>query len=392
MAESTAKFRRHAEVAKVFTPGAPIDSIALFAGRTAQVLDVINAVSQRGQHVMLYGERGVGKTSLANVLTDIFADKQLQHLDSAGVNCDSKDTFYSLWRKALAELDLEVEDDAYAGKPSPEDVRHELEHLPRRTLVVIDELDRLEDNDALSLLADTVKTLSDHSVQATLVLVGVADSIDQLIGDHRSVTRALVQVHMPRMSRSELAEVIDNGLNQVRLEIEPDARIRIAQLSEGLPYYTHLLSLHSAQHAIIYDRDEITQGDVHAAIELSVQKVQHSIRKAHQDATRSPQKDNLLAHVLLACALAPKDEFGFFTAASVRDPMSRIRGKAYDIPAFAKHLKRFSDGPARVLVKEGEPRKFVYRFEDPLLQPFVILDGLSRGLITEGVLGEIQRG
>src|SRR5439155_19716416 len=39
-------------------------------------------------------------------------------------------------------------------------------------LIVIDELDRLEDDDTISLLADTIKTLSDHSIPGTLMLVG----------------------------------------------------------------------------------------------------------------------------------------------------------------------------------------------------------------------------
>jgi hypothetical protein len=42
-------------------------------------------------------------------------------------------------------------------------------------------LDRLEDDDALTALADTLETLSDHAVTSTLVLVGVARSIGELV-------------------------------------------------------------------------------------------------------------------------------------------------------------------------------------------------------------------
>ncbi len=62
------KMRLNAEIAKVFTPSAPVDDAALFAGRTTQLLKVVNAISQRGQHVVIFGERGVGKTSLSNIL------------------------------------------------------------------------------------------------------------------------------------------------------------------------------------------------------------------------------------------------------------------------------------------------------------------------------------
>jgi hypothetical protein len=41
----------------VFTPGAPINEKDLFAGRREQVENIIDAVSQRGYHAILYGER-----------------------------------------------------------------------------------------------------------------------------------------------------------------------------------------------------------------------------------------------------------------------------------------------------------------------------------------------
>jgi hypothetical protein len=43
--------------AQVFSPGAPIDESDLFAGRVEQLRDLINAVNQRGQHAIIFGER-----------------------------------------------------------------------------------------------------------------------------------------------------------------------------------------------------------------------------------------------------------------------------------------------------------------------------------------------
>ena len=40
----------------------------------------------------------------------------------------------------------------------------------------------------------------DAKVPATVVLIGVADSVGELIREHGSVERALVQIQMPRMS------------------------------------------------------------------------------------------------------------------------------------------------------------------------------------------------
>ena len=38
------------------------------------------------------------------------------------------------------------------------------------------------------------------------------------------------------------------------------------------------------------------------------------------------------------------------------------------------------------LIKTGTPGRTFYRFENPLLQPFTILHGLQKGLVTEAQL------
>jgi hypothetical protein len=257
-----------------------------------------------------------------------------------------------------------------ATASGPEQIRYALQQLGAQALIVIDELDRLEDDDALSLLADTIKTLSDHAVPVTLVLVGVADSVDELLGDHLPIGRNLTQVHLPRMSAPELEEIIDKSLSEVQLEVKPDARRRIARLSEGLPFYTHSLALYAGQQAVGDDRDTIEDVDVTRAVELVVSKTQHSIRTAYEKATRTTRKDTLFEQALLACALAPKGPLGHFTAGVVREPMSRILGTQVEISKFNRHLNAFAgEKRGRVLEKTGEQRGWFYRFADPLLQP-----------------------
>lgn len=108
-------------------------------------------IGQRGQHVILYGERGVGKTSLANVLS-AFGTLQSASSGSVKINCHTGDKFETLWANVFRELG---DDSPVTVAPSdPEGARHALQQLKSPTLMVIDELDRLEDDDALSLLAD----------------------------------------------------------------------------------------------------------------------------------------------------------------------------------------------------------------------------------------------
>jgi len=387
------------DVSRVFTPAAPINEKDLFAGRTGHLRRVVDAINQRGQHVIVFGERGVGKTSLANVLSGFIRAIIL----APRVNCDGADSYSSVWGKVFSDIVLfkRKRTAGFTGMDADETQRV-VDQLPevitpevvRQTLsiisadklmiVIIDEFDRLQEASLRALFADTIKTLSDHAIPVTLVLVGVADTVDALIKEHHSIERALVQVQVPRMSREELEQIVNNGLARLEMRIEAPALQRLTLLSQGLPHYTHLLALYATREAIDYASDTVTLDHVIAAIRTALTQAQQSIRSAHHTATMSPRKENLYTRVLLACALAKTDDLGYFAPSDVRDPLSRIMAKKYEIPSFARHLNIFcEDARGPVLQKTGISRRYRYRFVNPLLQPFVIMQGMVDGLVTE---------
>ncbi len=396
------KERLALEVSEVFTPAAPINEKDLFAGRRDQLRRVIDAVNQRGQHAIIFGERGVGKTSLANVLAGFVRQVVL----APRVNCDAADDYPSVWQKVFSEIELTEKTQGTGFVPTetarsapllatlpavitPEVVRQTLALLGRGAplIVIIDEFDRLEDSSVRRLFADTIKTLSDHAIPVTLVLVGVADTVDALIQEHHSVERALVQIQMPRMSRTELEELVHKGLERLNMKIEPEALKRMTALSQGLPHYTHLLGLHATREAIDGATETVTLGHITAAIGKALTQAQQTIRSAHHKATMSQRKDNLYAKVLLACALADTDDLAYFAASDVRDPLSRIMKKRYEIPSFARHLYHFCDASrGAVLQRTGVKHRYRFRFVNPLLQPFVIMQGINDELIDGAVL------
>jgi Cdc6-like AAA superfamily ATPase len=401
------KMELKVRVAGVFRPGTPIDNQQLFAGRIDQINDVLHASLQPGRHVIMFGERGVGKTSLARVISEIIkVGVGYKLLNCGTINCDVSDNFNSLWRKIFRELSFVMESLEPGFRPqttqedvslesilpnrelTPDDIRYMLGRIREHTLIVIDELDKLSDRSARARLADTIKNLSDHAVNTTLMLVGVGDTVDDLIAEHHSIERALVQVPMPRMSFAELTQIVTSGLTAAGMTADKDAVTWTAVLSQGLPHYTHSLALYSAFRAIEADRLNVTVDDVLEATRTTVQKT-HTIHTAYNKATSSPQKQNLFGKVLRACALAETDELGYFTAAAVGGPMTKIMGKPYPIPNFSRHLFDLCDskrGP--ILKKVGEPRRIRFRFIDPMMQPFVIIHDYAAGTLTNELLRE----
>ncbi len=392
------------EAARVFTPTTPIDELSLFSGRANQVEAVLRAINQRGQHAILFGERGVGKTSLANVLSQLLHSSDKVVL-APRINCDSIDTFESVWTKTFDEITMHRNMKAAGFKPeaktadfistellgntiNPESVRRALTIITQHALpiLIIDEFDRLED-EVKRGIADTIKTLSDHAVNATIILVGVADSVDNLIEQHESVERALVQVRMPRMSEEEIRGIIDGGLQKLQLAIEGAALQHLCTLAQGLPHYAHLLGLESATIAIQTGHEIISAAILRTAINNALARSQQSIKSGWYRATSSQRKDNLFADVLLACALAEADELGYFAPQDVKEPLSKVLNRRVEIANYAQHLGEFCDGKrGPILQRVGEKRRYRFRFINPLMQPYIVMQGYATGKISDDIL------
>jgi Cdc6-like AAA superfamily ATPase len=394
-----------------FRPSAPVDTQDLFKGRVQQLGRVFGVVSEVGQHGVLYGERGVGKTSLASVTRSIISTRRPTLHRSVRVQCSAEDSFGTVWQKFIdamvSEVDIAPADEAKTlgdlvakateiinyDVVSPDRVFRGLRVLSQDAplLVIIDEFDRIAEDGARELFADLIKVLSDNLVASTLLIVGVADDVDDLIVGHESVERALVQIPMPRMTPDELRIILVEGLEAAGLEIEPAATDRIVRLSQGLPHYTHLLGGATGDLALLNGVDRVGLDALEDALVMALQKAQQSVLRAYTVATSSAREDTLHRQVLLACALTQTDELGFFAPADVRKPFSLVMRQPKEIAAYSRHLPALChEDRGAVLQSRGGERKRRYRFSNPLLQPYVIMRGLADGLIHPNELPEAE--
>jgi hypothetical protein len=255
---------------------------------------------------------------------------------------------------------------------------------------IIDEFDRVEDPETVRLFTDTIKTLSDHARNTTVFIVAVGDTVDDLISEHESVERSLIQVPMRRMSSEEAAEILTKSAETTGVQFDGSAKSLIVTLAQGLPHYTHLLGLHAVRAAVGERSWVVHESHVERALDRSIGANQQSLQRAYHSATSSPRKDNLYSQVLLACALAKTDDLGYFAAADVREHMTRIMGKPYDIPSYSQHLNSFcEEDRGAILQQTGQKRRF--RFRNPLIQPFVVMKGLSKKLIDKHDLQRLKK-
>lgn len=390
------------EATHLFSPAAPIDELDLFAGRKEQIKKMLEAVNERGKHAVLFGERGVGKTSLAKVFSSMFP-RTPRRILAIREQVDPSDDFSSIWRKVFKDLHIRSIDDSshtlsplaqdYPDTIQPDDVRREFQEIFTGNdipIIVIDEFDKArdsEDSKIHELMANTIKHLSDYSINATLILVGVADDINDLIGEHPSITRCLEQIAMPRMGQDELRQILDKRVRRLGMKFHGDAYFKIIELSRGLPSYAHLLGLYSTQSAIGRKSLTILEKDVDAAISKALEKSQESTQSDYNLAVHSNRTDSLHRQVLLACALAKPDERGLFSPSAVCEPLADILKRPVTIANFQQHLQMFiTEERGSVLVRKGRERAYKFRFRDPMMQPYVIMKGIELGIIPNSAL------
>ena len=380
------------EIAALFD-GAPIDEEDLFAGRATEVQRTLEAVFARSKHVVLFGERGVGKTSLSNIFWKRF-NKMTRSFVVARVQAGPHDNFTTLWLRAIEELraaGTALEKSEFEAirtdfeSLTPTDIRRELQKCGANSIpiIIIDEYNEVVDKGAKLLTANLIKEFYDFSITTTVILVGVSENLSDLIGDHASAARAIVEIPLNRMSEGELKEIIQKRAGRTVMSFSGDAMWTIIILSRGLPYFTQTLSKHAALHAIADRRIEVTNSDVESSMGNFIQNSETLFKDAYREATRSNQ-ENYFQQSLLACALAKTDDDGFFTANDLVEPYSAIMKERKRIAHFDKHLRRFSsDEGGNVLVKRGGDRQQRFRFADPMMQPYVVIRGINTKMIDE---------
>ena len=375
------------EALDIFSPGAPIDEAGLLAGRQTQIDKLLDAVLQRGQHAILYGERGVGKSSLANVFANrLFGPtRQIQILH---VNCHPQDDFDAIWRKVFRRLEADDQGLAqrYRREILPDDIVIELSKFALNLvpIIILDEFDKVESRDARVAMANTIKNLSDRSVRATVILVGVANSVEQLVLDHESVSRCLRHVPMHRMFAYELREIVTARLEQLGMAIQPDALAHIVAMARGLPHYAHLVGQQSAKAALESRSLIVDLGHIDKAMPGAVSQIDQIIRRQYHQATISPRQGNIYKEVLLAAAMSPIDDLGYFAPADLQAPLARIL-KVHEakVALFGQHLKNLCEPDhGKILEQVGVPRKYRYRFSEPMMQPFIVMNALANGKTT----------
>jgi hypothetical protein len=308
-------------ILNAFKPGSEIENPAAFAGRSEEVLKLVDALYIEGSCPLIYGDRGLGKTSLAiqierialgdiELLTElncvdralpdhrrfitfsIFCSDMattkndiLQRLINSAEGYDNLDALQhkeligqGTKRKiSLKFFERETEEKfqlTSSQKFSQLDIEEKLMAISRtviektnsKILFIIDELDRVKDTAGL---ASFIKNSSGPHIK--FLLVGISQNISSLLHDHSSLERTLMPVRVRRMNQGELAAIISKAMKLLAIEgrefsFSETAIQIIIEAAAGFPWFVHVLGQESLRLAFDNGRTLISDDDVNVAI------------------------------------------------------------------------------------------------------------------------------
>ncbi|HWE47782.1 MAG TPA: AAA family ATPase [Caulobacteraceae bacterium] len=244
----------------------------LLKGRTKDFRLAQEALEMPGRQIFICGLRGVGKSSLA--LTTA--------MDQAGVSDRRMVPTIQCWRGAtFGEVVRDLCNSFLSASPLAKDettqvrggvdfkivsggiqsdmksdsrfripasvneaaecIRWVSEQTGKR-IAIVDEFDLLANSDCHEQMAQLVKMFADGDYGVKLMFCGVGDSATELMRGHSSAFRYFHTINLDRLPIGPSLEIVDGAAKALKIEIDRDSTVRIAQISDGFPYFAHLVT------------------------------------------------------------------------------------------------------------------------------------------------------
>jgi hypothetical protein len=317
-------------------PSEPIADPHLLQGRGQKIREIEQAFNAHGRHVFIFGDRGVGKTSLALTAASL---RHPSTSDPLIIGCSHTSTFFDLIADLVVELipnssrlqSHESMESTSLGlfklfsyqksnKISPvsgstlsirsmnEAVKLIDEALKIRNevnpIVIIDEFDAIQGEQDKKYFAELLKFLYDKRIGIRFIFCGISRSIDDLVGHHLSASRSLLPVELGRLPHEARWAVIENAADKLDIDVDRDLLIRIGQISDGFPYYVHLIGERLFWNVFEHRSESLvaSSDDFGSSIAEAIEQAQTPLKRAYKNAVEKATNSRDYEHVLWAIA------------------------------------------------------------------------------------------
>lgn len=371
-ADDTVLARKRLALRDALGASQPVIARERFAGRHDALAQLIAAIEQQRVHVVVYGERGIGKTSLVHVFAD--TAREARYLVIYG-SCGTEARFDTMFRAFASKIPMlyhrdvlptAIDNDANAtfddllpaGEFGPREVSDLFaDVVGTRVVLILDEYDRVLDPGFRRDVAELIKNLSDRAARVQLVLTGVAQNLDELVGYAPSIRRNIVGLPMRPLTADEVRAVLALGEQAAEIVYSDEAIDMIGTMAGGSPYLVRLLGHRAGMAALEAHRSIVDGGHGRAAVERVLTDWNASLPRRIQTILG---RDDARAQwpLLVAAARAGSTADGWFTVDDVHTELNA----ALPPQAIERDLRHFAHAHELLEVQDGTETRFRYRY------------------------------
>lgn len=207
-------------------------------------------------------------------------------------------------------------------------------------------------------------------------LVGIAEKIDELVLDHKSIERKLVPIHLAPMHYAERVEVVE--LAEVRLRsagfrvgFSSQTKDRLATISSGFPWFIHVIGQRAVLTMIERGFDELLDEEI---TELDIDDAAAWLRE-----DELAQKFNLAYRQAVGSSALREKVLRLLASVPTRDiPSSQVihESRRLGIKEPGRYVRQLCSREYGEVIFRPQPRG-VWRFHEEMFKALVRLAGVE---------------
>ncbi len=396
------------------SPTLPIRSIQFLRGREKELEIIRRALVMPGRHAFIFGDRGVGKSSLAHTAANVYQSSDGAPIAVSGSADATFSTIISnVAYQALNRSHVDrISTKSSAGfswrglsfnsveEVSPVDLAAHVKTIgdaagllaeigklhSREPVIVLDEFDTIADVAERNKFAALLKTIGDQEVPIKFIFTGVGSSLDDLLGAHQSAYRQLATVELARLGWDGRKEIAMETAHAFGLDLDINMAYRIAIVSDGYPYYCHLIMEKMLWDAFTADDIVEVLGPKHyiAGLHAATGDITAELRRPYQKAVLYRDRD----YESVVWATADGDDLQADIAMMYSSYemicQKRMEPVTLSRPKFGERLRQLKQPNFGSILKSMDGRAGWYTFNEKMLRGYVRMQAEANGVELNG--------